>query len=848
MPSPAATATATLPRSGSPSGPTGGAGHASGGASGRSSGQSPTLAPLSKAALPTKIGRFEVSRVLGRGMQSIVYLATDPMLEREVAIKALPNTAAADAHQLLAEARIAGRLRHPHIVPAFDVGEHDGHPYLVFEFVDGDTLAGYLKKSGALPPQRAIAMMSRILDAIGYAHEQGVVHRDLKPANIMVDEDDFPRVMDFGIALRTNAQAVPDMTLLGTPAYMAPEYVKSGTSTPGNDLFACGLLLAEMLTGRRVIVAANAIEAIHALLNDPIEMPDAPHPIDERLVAVARKAIERDPAARFASAAQMRSALEGCLAETADSRSAADGTPKGGNSTLEFLLRRMRHRTDFPALSTAISAVNKALASESENIATLANTILQDFALTNKILRLVNSAGFSGAGGGRISTISRAVQILGFDQVRNIAVSLMLFEHLQNKAQANSLRDEFVKTLFSGVLARAAAPKAALRDPEEAFVCALFHNLGRLLCLFYFPEEWAEVQRLVAEERKDEATAAQRVLGASFEQLGLGTAEAWGFPKKICYSMRALPAGPVRKATTADDGMRTVSSFAAEVSAAAGTPGSERAEKFARIGTRYKGALPFDGDQIGDLVRESLSSLSVYASALNLNVSQSGFGRTLMGIASESKNGAGGAAGSAAPDGSAMDTSDLGVLKEAEAGAAPTDPAAPVDAQAELSSGIQDLSNALVDGMPMNEVLRIVLETMYRSIGFRRVLLCVRDVKANMMTGRFGFGEEASAVAKRFRFSMQFKPDVFFASLSKNADILITDVDDPKIAARVPEWYRTAVGARTFIVFPLVVNEKPFGLIYADCENPGQISISPNVLKLLRTLRNQAVLAIKQGR
>jgi len=847
MPAPAASAanaTATAPRPGT--------------AAGQASASS-TVSALPRGQQPVKIGRFEVSRVLGRGMQSIVYLATDPMLEREVAIKALPNTAAADARQLLAEARIAGRLRHPHIVPAFDVGEHEGHPYLVFEFVDGDTLAGFLKKNGAVSAQRAIPMMARILDAIGYAHEQGVVHRDLKPANIMVDEDDFPRVMDFGIALRVSSQAAPDMTLVGTPAYMAPEYVKTGTSTAGNDLFSCGLLLAEMLTGRRVIVAANAIEAIHALLNDPIEMPDAPQPIDERLAAVVRRAIARDPAARFASAAQMKSALETCLADPSSPDADTPGKGKVANSTLEFLLRRMRHRTDFPALSTAISAVNKALASESENIAKLANTILQDFALTNKILRLVNSAGFGGSGG-RISTISRAVQILGFDQVRNIAVSLMLFEHLQNKAQASALRDEFVKTLFSGVLARAAAPKAALRDPEEAFVCALFHNLGRLLCLFYFPEEWAEIQRLVTEEKKDEAVAAQRVLGASFEQLGTGTAEAWGFPKKICYSMKPLPSGPIRKATSSDDGLRLVSTFASEISAAAGMEDGERAAEFARIGSRYKGALPYDADQIGTLVTDSLSSLSIYASALNLNVSQSGFGRVLLGLGAPSKGARKGAAGTpgaagdqagghAGGDAASMDTSDLGVLHDpSEATLVPGATAAPVDAQAELSSGIQDLSNALVEGMPMNEVLRIVLETMYRAIGFRRVLLCVRDVKANSMSGRFGFGQDAAAVAKRFSFSMQFKPDVFFAALTKNADILITDVDDPKIASRVPEWYRSAVGARTFIVFPLVVNEKPFGMIYADAETPGQIDISPNVLKLLRTLRNQAVLAIKQAR
>jgi hypothetical protein len=308
-------------------------------------------------------------------------------------------------------------------------------------------------------------MMTRILDAVDHAHEQGVVHRDLKPANIMVDADDFPRVMDFGIALRMSSETTPDMALVGTSMYMAPEYIETGTSTTGNDLFACGLLLAEMLTGRRVIIAANPMQALHALLNGPIEIPDSPQPIDERLVAVVRKAIAREPAQRFASAAQMKAALEGCLADTWASDADASGKGKTGNSTLAFLLRRMRHRTDFPALSTALLAVNKALCAESENIATLANAILQDFALTNKILRVVNSAGFGGRSG-CISTISRAVHLLGFDQVRNIAISLTLFEHLQNKAQAGALRHAVVQALVAAVIARAAAPRTVVVFPS----------------------------------------------------------------------------------------------------------------------------------------------------------------------------------------------------------------------------------------------------------------------------------------------------------------------------------------------------------------------------------------------
>ncbi len=799
------------------------------------------------AELPGHIGRFAVRRVLGRGTQSVVYLAHDPMLERAVAIKALPATRGADAPQLLAEARIAGRLRHPHIVPAFDVGEHDGHPYLVFEFIDGCTLADVLRTDGALAPARAVSIMIGMLDAIAHAHAQAIVHRDLKPANVMIDGEDFPRVMDFGIAVRAvggGASERPDVRLVGTPAYMAPEYVRTGASAPSNDIFACGLLLAEMLTGRRVIVAASVAEAIGVLLDDPIELPDAPHPIDERLSAIARKAIAREPGERFASAAQMKDALARWLARADAVEPVASGE-RDSNSTLEFLFRRMRHRTDFPALSAAISAVNRALAADSENISSLANTILQDFAITNKILRVVNSAGFGGMSSGRISTISRAVQILGFDQVRNITTSLILVERLQNRAQADALRDEFVKALFAGVLAREVAPRAGLRDCEEAFVCALFRNLGRLLCLFYFPEEWQEIQRLLRDERHDENAAARRVLGASFERLGVGTAEAWRFPARIVHSMRALPGGHLRKLTSDDEGLKVVSGLAAEISAAACGPEAERDAALALISSRYREALALDREEIVALVRQALGSLCAYASALGIDLARSPLGRTLISLGATANDAPGAArTGTVVP---AADTTGMTVLGEATSALAHGSAVAR-DPQAALSAGIEDLSSALLDGVPVNEVLRIVLETMYRAMGFRRVVLCIRDAKENTMTGRFGFGEDAQTVCSHFRFRLDATPDVFSVAIAKNADILITDADDPQIAARVPAWYRDAVGARTFIVFPLVVNAKPFGMIYADAHGIGGLDLSPSVLKLLRTLRNQAVLAIRQVR
>ena len=198
-------------------------------------------------------------------------------------------------------------------------------------------------------------------------------------------------------------------------------------------------------------------------------------------------------------------------------------TAEPSQGTLDFLLRRMRYKSDFPALSTTMGAVNRSAASETERVTQLSDSILKDFALTNKLLKLVNSASYSQYGGS-ISTVSRAVVIMGFDNVRNVAITLMLFEHLQNKSQAARLSDEILATYFSGLLARELARKMGIRHVEEGFICSMFHKLGRLLTAFYFNDEYVEIQKRCKNAGLDEEQAAAQVLGLSFEDLGLGVA------------------------------------------------------------------------------------------------------------------------------------------------------------------------------------------------------------------------------------------------------------------------------------------------------------------------------------
>jgi hypothetical protein len=167
------------------------------------------------------------------------------------------------------------------------------------------------------------------------------------------------------------------------------------------------------------------------------------------------------------------------------------------------------------------------------------------------------------------------------------------------------------------------------------------------------------------------------------------------------------------------------------------------------------------------------------------------------------------------------------------------------NAQGILTQGIQDISNSLVEGRSLNDIMRMIMETMYTSIGFSRVLLCIKDARQNMMSARSGFGPDTTEVIKHFKFPMAFAPDVFHVCLKNNVDIIIEDIDDPKIQTRIPAWYRQSVPAHTFVLFPIVLKNNPVALIYADKPKAGDIKLPEQELGLLRVLRNQALLAIK---
>lgn len=814
------------------------------------------------------IGRFEVRRELGRGAQSAVYLAFDPQLQREVAIKTL-HFGRSDPKRnraLLDEARAVSNLRHPSIVPIFDMGEQDGDPYLVFELVPGPNLAEYIEKEGRIPAAKAADLMRQILDAVAQAHGAGIIHRDLKPTNILIDASGKPRVMDFGIATRLNEVTSGSVAgLTGTPAYMPPEYIETQTVSPLLDVYAAGLVLYEMVTGRRAVGGESMAQIAYQILNSAIVVPPEAN-VDPVLTSIISQACAKDPAMRISGAAQMKKRLDDYMGAGATPIGDEGSSESKKQSTLDFLMRRMRHKADFPALSDSVSAINRLTSSDKESINKLSNTILKDYGLTNKIMRLVNSAFFRQSGGGSISTVSRAVIVLGFDAVRNVAITVLLFEHLQDKGNARELKEAFLRANLAGMLARDASRKFMAREAEQAFICALFHGLGQMLSQYYFPEELIEIRKQMLARQCTLEQASTHVLGLSFSELGIGIAQHWGFPPDIVSSLRPLPEGELRKPQTHEDLLRTVASFANELCDQISTSGEQGKDKIVRdIRQRFAPAMPITEKQLIEVLESGYNEVKELANVLHVNLKQSPFARQVdkwIRPAPASVGGAtaaGGTSNSGGVSGATNQTlatladggtvlEDASIFDEEDELDADASEAEQSDhAQATLTAGIQDISNSLVDDFSLNDVLRIILETMYRAMGFERVLLSLRDARAGAIVGRFGFGQDINELVKKFRFTLGPNPDVFQLATSKGVDIIITDIDDPKIADKIPSWYRNSVSSKTFVLFPLTIKGNPVALIYADRQKAGSIHIPEKELTLLKTLRNQAVLAIKQS-
>ncbi len=269
-----------------------------------------------------KIGKYEISDLLGRGAMGTVYLAHDPFADRDVAIKLCIFDQDEDpgANRLIRklffnEAHTAGALDHPNILRVFDAGEEDGQPYIVMEFVqDAETLKPYVDGDNLLPVRNVVEIVYQCAKALDYAHRRGVVHRDIKSTNIMLTRDGTAKLADFGIAQYAQADQTQVMGMLGSPRYMSPEQAREEDVNHQTDLYSLGVVCYELLTGRAPYVARGFTGLIQKILNEePISVRELRPEIPEALAATVTKAMAKDTAERYRDAQEMAIDLAGAF-------------------------------------------------------------------------------------------------------------------------------------------------------------------------------------------------------------------------------------------------------------------------------------------------------------------------------------------------------------------------------------------------------------------------------------------------------------------------------------------------------------------------------------------------------
>ncbi len=564
-----------------------------------------------------------------------------------------------------------------------------------------------------------------------------------------------------------------------------------------------------------------------------------------------------EKAAAEAEAARLQAERQ--AAQEAEDKAAAEREAR-----LKRLMQKIAKQADFASMKDSVRLMQKISRSENAHARALSGAISEDIAMTAKLLRLVNAAFYSAAGGGNITSLQRAVALMGFQTVGMMANSLMLFDRLPKGADGNRLREEFGRAQLAALLAQQFCNRN--KQLEGAYLAALFQNLGGMLGGLHFTEELPSFEEKLAARgiaTGDQAwmdardKLARELWGADIEDIAIDVAGQWGWPESVRNGMRRLQPSSTERAASSEEYQRVLCT-AANVLAAQllGLPSSGSAEEKAearracvmRFAAEMAVPLSLNPEPLADEVAGVQEVWDDLAKVL-------GFGPVAAPPAAKKPaakeadlpgKSAAGRPASAAPLSAPVAAPVAAAKPAAPRPAAPAAPSNPAVAES-LSSALEQLSGMVLAGAPAGQLLQLCMKQMHEALSLRRVVVCLRDPSGVMLKGGMGVGERATALAPVFQIPLQPPNELFGLLCSKGADTLISDTADPVIAQRLPAWFRNQVQAGTFVLLPKVAGGQVLGAFYGDKADAGTLQISERELTLLKTLRNQVVMALRFG-
>ncbi len=535
---------------------------------------------------------------------------------------------------------------------------------------------------------------------------------------------------------------------------------------------------------------------------EPAAAP-APHPhAHDATLASATAVVPEPPSAVARDAAQATLTAPKVVSEA--ERRAETVFSQADRAKLDRLIVRMQGQGDFPAFMKNVTEISrKANAASELSAAQLAEAILKDYALTAKLLRVVNSSHYERLGK-KVCTVSRAVVVLGFEKVRSIALTIAL-HNKASKGKVQDLGELSVQALISGEIARKLAPQLGLADPEEAQICAMFRNVGQQLVVHYLPGDYEKIRAVMRTTGVSLDAASSQVLGISLRKLGIGVARRWQMSEQLVNSMLApLTTKPMSH----DDKLCVLSAFSGDMcDLVATTPAPEISRAWAQLVTRYAVTLPIPTSALPGLLGAVQKSFTDrYALLLNLNPADSEFCRRASAVSGRE------------PDGSEP--------KPLEQTAAPSSSRHTAAGDAALEAGqlerqLDEIEASLLVPHHAEGVLRWALEAFAKSFGLHRALVLVPASERGMLKVLSGWGEDAKLLEEELRIPMGSARagDLFSIAHRTAKDTVVEDAFSAANVNRIPRVYYESIGSRSFVLYPCG-NDR---LLFADADTPAAL-------------------------
>lgn len=455
--------------------------------------------------------------------------------------------------------------------------------------------------------------------------------------------------------------------------------------------------------------------------------------------------------------------------------------PARAAKTMELLWTRVRQRGDLPGFSKVVSAIIGAMRGDDDREFNMTRTVLQDPALTQKVLRLANSAMYSVFGQG-INTVSKAVIVLGTEAIGHLALGLKLIDGLSDaSSDSAAARAELEKAVLAGHIARQVVSTASTRDAEEAVVCSMLHSLGRMMTTFYLPESWQVIHARMREAGLSESDAAAEVFGLGLDEVGRQAARQWGLPADIVRTLQDVPPKPVGEPLDHADWVAAVSTLSSHCASALCNDAHDVAQVLQKLAGSY-------ADMLGLEVTQVLSAVEIAQRTAN---EEDAVGPRLV-------------------------KRDAAQQPHAQKAVPLHQAGKPGDAAAILARGVADIRGAM-QSASTSQLLSMALETVYQGLGFTRAIAFLRNQDRQQYSARMCFGDGLQELMPRLVFGDAYQPDVFHASLANDKMIFVENAQDPAFVSKVPRWWRDALPTvRSFMVLPLTINRQPVGFIYGD--------------------------------